>query len=185
MTAAELRDFIKEHFTETAFRLEVLQQYEVASDGNDFGRYLRGEPAPTLERKGPWLQRLRNERARGLYRHRVRIVTAPVTDYTRFECEWGYAPNAEAGEDIRILDLAERDWPELAPGVHQDFWLLDNEHALSMHYGPTGEFLGATAEHNLLPAFRDARDLLWDTAEPFTEWWPRHIELHRDGRQAA
>jgi hypothetical protein len=184
MTAAELRDFIREHFTETAFRLETLQQYEVASDGNDFGRYLRGEDAPTPERKGKWLQRLRDERDQGLYRHRVRIVTAPITDYTRFECEWGYAPNAEAGEDIRILDLSEHEMPAVRY-ADEDFWLLDNKHAVSMHYGMAGEFLGASREPAGIQELRNVRDVLWASAEPFSQWWARHPELHRERRRAA
>ena len=185
MDAAALRDYIKAHFTRTAFRLETLQQYEVASDGNDFGRYLRGEPAPTPERKEPWLRRLRAEREANLYRHRVRIVTAPVTAYTRYECEWGYVPNANAGEDIRILDLRAQSLPPVVSEVDEDFWLLDDEHGLLMHYGISGEFIGATLQQGLVPLLRDIRDQTWSTAEPFKQWWERHSELHRDGRQVA
>lgn len=184
MTAPELRDFIRENFTETAFRLETLQQYEVASDGNDFGRYLAGHPAPTPERKQPWLDRLRSERDRGLNRSRVRIVTRPVTDYTRFECEWGYAPNAEAGEDIRILDLGERAMPY---GVHvqEDFWLIDGTYALFMRYDEDGAFVGAELDPTMVQIARKTRDALLPLAESFGSWWAAHSELHRAGRQVA
>lgn len=87
MDAAALGAYVRQHFGRSAFRLETLQQYEVASDGSDFGRYLAGEPGPSVERKRPWLERLRAERAKGLVRSRVRLVTHPVTDYTRYECE--------------------------------------------------------------------------------------------------
>lgn len=183
MDAAELRDFIRQNFTQTAFRLETLQQYEVASDGNDFGRYLAGEPAPTPERKKPWLDRLRSERERGLYRHRVRIVNRPVSDYTRYECEWGYAPNAEAGEDIRILDLGERALPRVY--ADEDFWLIDGAHALFMRYDETGAFLGAELDPTMVQIARRTRDALWPLAEPFSAWWGVHPELHRGGRQVA
>src|ERR687893_1155442 len=146
MDAAALRAHIREHFGRTAFRLETLQQYEVASDGSDFARYLAGEAEPTPERKQPWLDRLRSERERGLHRSRVRLVTHPVTDYTRYECEWGYAPNVEAGEEVLILDAGEAHVTDT--DVEQlkqrgDFWLIDDAHVAVMHYGPDGQFLGA------------------------------------------
>jgi len=64
MNVAELGANIRQHFTQRAFRLETLQQYEVASDGSDFARYLAGEAEPTQARKQPWLDRLRAERDR-------------------------------------------------------------------------------------------------------------------------
>lgn len=183
MDAAQLRDFIRAHFTRTAFRLETLQQYEVASDGNDFGRYLAGHPAPTPQRKEPWLARLRDEHARGLRRSRVRVITAPVTDYTRYECEWGYAPNSEAGEDIRILDLTD-ETPE-PYGYVEDFWLLDDRWPISMHYDETGRFLGADIVPDALRVYRNIRDLTVLASTPFPGWWGAHPELHRENRRAA
>lgn len=185
MDVAELRAFIAEHFTRTAFRLEALQQYEVASDGSDFARYLAGEPAPTPERKEPWLAKLRDERSRGMYRHRVRIVTRPVSDYTRFECEWGYAPNSAAGEDIRIYDVGDLPLPELRYPAN-DFWLLDDTYGIDMRYADDGQFIGAAE----LPDWavrraRAAETVLWRRSEPFNTWWARHTELHRDHRKVA
>lgn len=180
MNAAELRDFIRANFSRTAFRLEVLQQYEVASDGNDFGRYLAGAEMPTPERKQPWLDRLRSDHANGLRRRRVRLVTRPVTDYTRYECEWSYAPNGVAGEAIRILDLGERDMPASGPLVERDWWLLDDQHLLAMHYGDDGEFLEAGLQPDEVAAAITVRDQLWAAAEPFPAWWHRHSELHND-----
>lgn len=183
MNGRELGAFMREHFTRSAFRLETLQTYEVASDGSDFARYLAGEPSPSPERKEPFLARLREESARGLYRHRVRVVTYPVSDYTKFEAEWGYLPNSQAGEDIRILDLSERTLP--VDVIGDDFWLVDNKHAVCMHYGMSGELLGATVEPDAVRVCREVRDVMWAAAEPFADWWGRHQELHRDRRQVA
>jgi uncharacterized protein DUF6879 len=182
MDAGALAVHIREHFNRTAFRLETRQQYEVASDGSDFARYLAGEPGPTPERKQPWLDRLRSERERGLHRSRVRIVTHPVTEYTRFECEWGYAPNEEAGEHVSILDVAESAASEEA--VERmlrcgDFWLLDDIHVVVMHYGPDGQFVGAERADNATP-YQDIARLARTRAEPFAVWWARHEEYHRD-----
>ena len=179
MNASELRTFIRDHLTRDAFRLEVHQRYEVASDGNDFGRYLAGAAAPTAERKQPWLDRPRSEHERGLRRRRVRVVTRPVSEYTRYECEWSYAPNGTAGEDIRVLDLGERALPDVGRWIQSDWWLLDDQHLVHMDCGLDGEFLGASVIADAAEA-GSARDRLWDAAEPFPMWWERHRELHRD-----
>jgi len=178
MDTGALRDFNRKHFTQSAYRWERLPIYEVASDGNDYGRYLAGEATPAPERKRPWLDRLASERARGLNRHRVRLLHDPLHDYERYECEWGYAPNAEAGEDIRVLRVGEHQLP--TPLVDHDYWLLDDIHPVRMHYADTGEFIGATLEPDLLELYRSARGGAWSLAEPFTGWWERHPELHRD-----
>ncbi|MGH3615721.1 MAG: DUF6879 family protein [Pseudonocardia sp.] len=182
MNVAELGAHIRQHFTQRAFRLETLQQYEVASDGSDFARYLAGEAVPTQARKQPWLDRLRAERDRGLRRSRVRLVTHPITDYTRYECEWGYAPNVDAGEDVRILDLAEAHLDAgdldrlLATG---DFWLLDDVEVVVMHYDGSGQFVAAERASDA-SYFRVVAGLAWARSESFTQWWCRHVEYHRD-----
>ncbi len=185
MGAEQLNAWMSKHFTASAFRLETLQTYEVAADGSDYRRYLDGERSWTVERKQPWLDVLAAEKAAGRYRHRVRIVSRPVSDYTRYECEWGYAPNVAAGEDIRIIDLGERALPSGAGLVDGDWWFVTDAAEISrmvvMHYGPDGQFDGAEeATAATVERARAARDLLWSAAEPFGAWWERHHELHRD-----
>src|SRR3954453_3491477 len=80
----------------TAFRLELLPEYAVGSDGDDYRRWLAGEAEPTWERKNPWLKVLRDERAAGLHSSRVRVMSEPPTDYERYAAQWGYALNSEA-----------------------------------------------------------------------------------------
>lgn len=186
MALPQFSAWMDRHATRSAFRLETLQAYEVASDGGDFRRYLDGEPTWTSERKQPWLDRLTAEHARGFHRWRVRVVTHPVTDYTRYECEWGYAPNVEAGEDVRILDIGERGWPTTGEFGTTDWWLITDDsdfvRAAVMRYAADGQFTGAVeiTARTLLMGLVDERKRLWDAAEPFTSWWARHPELHRD-----
>lgn len=186
MDVAELNAWMDRHFTRSAFRLETLQTYEVASDGSDYRRYLDGEPTWTAERKQPWLDHLAAEAARGLDRYRVRIVTRPISDYTRYECEWGYVPNVAAGEDVHILDLGEQAMPSLGDAPLQDWWLVTDAtstvRVVVMRYGNGARFLGAEQVYDV-EAFLSARQRLWRISQPFTEWWARHPELHRD--QAA
>lgn len=199
MNPAELNAWMNEHFTRSAFRLETLQTYEVASDGSDYRRYLDGERSWTPERKQPWLDHLASERAHGLHRHRVRIVTRPVTPYTRYACEWGYAPNVDAGEDVRILDLGEHGLPTALSSSDWwrfDWWLVEesggDRRVLGMAYEPDGQFREAwfvdeepSNASRPVDGFVAIRDQLWTAAEPFTNWWSRHGELHRDGARAA
>jgi hypothetical protein len=191
MNLEELGVFMDTHMTGSAFRLEARQTYEVASDGTDYRRYLDGEPHWTPERKQPWLDHLAAERAAGRYRHRVRIVERPVTPYTRYECEWGYVPNVAAGEDVRILDLGEHQLPDVGLHLDRDWWLLTDAEGVArvvvMNYDENNQFVDAVAltDPRLVSGFEVVRDLLWSAAEPFTDWWSRHGELHREGRRAA
>ena len=157
------------------FRLETLDWYEVPSDGGDFRRYLAGEPAPDPARKATWHDRLRAERERGLYRQRVYIAREPLSDYARFECEWGHALNA-ALEDIRVLPLAR-----VPAGVDlADWWMIDGRDVVLMHYEDGGRFTGAQmAAPGETARYLAARAAAWDAAVPFTAWWDAHPQYHR------
>lgn len=162
----------------TLFRLETLDVYEVASDGSDYRRYLDGEAEPTWERKQPWLDDLRAERDSGRYRHRVHVLHTPLGPYLRYECEWGYAYNVQAGEDIRILDLAETPEP---PGlVDHDFWLVDDDLVVLMHYDDASQFLGGEPlPKTETPRYVAARDAAWAAATPFEPWWAARPQYQR------
>jgi hypothetical protein len=179
----QLGDYIDHHFTSTLFRLETLDRYDVSSDGDDLARYLAGEPGPDMARKGPWMDHIRSEVARGLLTYRVHVVRGPLTGYLRFEFEWGYAYNAAAGEHIRILDLAEEAAPPAL--VDEDFWLIGDDQAVLMRYDSGGRFLGAEiASAQAVPHYRAAREAAWQAAVPFAAYWDAHPQYRRD-RHAA
>lgn len=180
----QLGDYIDRHFTSTLFRLETLDRYDVDSNGGDLARYLAGEPGPDMTRKGPWMDQIRSEVARGLHTYRVHVIRGPLTGYLRFEFEWGYAYNADAGEHIRILDLTGQ--PEPAGLADEDFWLIGDDRAVPMRYDPAGRFLGAEiAPAHAALRYRAARDAAWAPAVPFDAWWDAHPQYRRDRRRAA
>ena len=72
LTLDQLGEFVAKHHTRDLFRLETLPFYRAASDDDDFGRYLRGESAPTAEAKQPWLDRIRSECIDRALAHRER-----------------------------------------------------------------------------------------------------------------
>lgn len=67
---------------------------------------------------------------------RVRVVTVPLTDYSRFGLYCARYTNA-AGEDIRYL--ARQD----AVGLPDyDYWLFDSRKLVRMHFDADETFLG-------------------------------------------
>jgi hypothetical protein len=155
------------------FRLELQAAYDVPADGNDFQRFLAGESGPDMGRKQRWLDFLREQRTQGIYRHRVRALRTPLSEYDRYAAAWGYSYNVPAGDDTRILDVAAH---PLQAWIDHDFWLIDDQIPVRMHYDETGQFTGAEVVESRLPTYRVARDVAWTFAEPFEQWWHRQPE---------
>lgn len=173
-----------DQFDRHLFRLETLPFYAVTDDGDDYLRYTRGHAEPDWSRKTPWLDRLRADRDAGRTRTRVRVLSAALTDYERYACSWGYALNVEAGEDIRVLRHGEHRIPDGL--IERDFWIVDDHEVVAMDYSSAGFFQGARVlPQAQLAEHLDARGAAWTAAEPFTSWWTRHPELHRNAAPAG
>jgi hypothetical protein len=175
----QLGAYIDERFTRRLFRLETHDHLDVSSDGDDFQRYLAGQPGPDMSRRDAWLNVIRNEVAEGKHTYRVHVVRSPLTDYLRFDFEWGYVYNEQAGEHIGILDLAERESPREL--IFKDFWLIDDEHLVLMHYDNDGRFVGAEPvdEPQQLHRYKDCAAVTWAASQPFGEYWTNHPEAWR------
>lgn len=178
LDARELTDLLG-GYRKTLFRLETLPAYEVATDGSDYRRWLDGEPEPTWERKQPWLDQLARETGEGRSRWRVRMLHQPITPYERYACEWGYALNTQAGERIQIIDRP------VGLAAYGDFWIVDDQQVVLMHYAATGEYRGATVLPAAnLPAYQKVRGQAWEMSVPFEQWWAQHPEHRRAARAA-
>ena len=158
-------------YQRSAFRLETLPVYAMPDEEDEFRRFLAGE-RPPADLHYSWLDRVARFRETGRIIQRVHIVTRPLSDYLRYEFEWAYAFNVRAGEDIRILDLTDRE----DPGVpDEDFWMFDEEKVVRMMYRPDGSQIGRelldAPEIERYIAYRDAA--LAD-AVPFEEYWQGH-----------
>ncbi|MFN2495099.1 MAG: DUF6879 family protein [Pseudonocardiaceae bacterium] len=187
LTIAELDEIISSA-RRSLFRLETLDRYEVPIDGSDFAAYLAGGEQPRNEAKLAWEEHLRAERAAGIWRHRVHVIdtTHGLGGYLRYECEWGYTATAAAGEDVRILDLPVARRPRELIEIDHDFWLIEGERVVRMHYSTDATFHGA----ELLPIrdtarYQAARDTAWNMAEEFTSWWAAHPQYHRANQPVA
>jgi hypothetical protein len=173
MSLEQLAAWIDVRHTRHLLRIENLRAYAAASDGGDFPRYLDGQDAP-LEGAG-WRDHLRSTTAAGRRWSKVHILGPDgLSDYERYEFEWGFCNNVRAGEEIRIL-------PD-RPDLHEvpDFWVIDHEHVARMAYDSAGRFLGAEAVTGPTAAvYRALAVTVWSAAVPFTAWWDAHPEFHR------
>jgi len=69
---------------------------------------------------------------------RVRVVSMPLTDYSRFGVWCAQFTNG-AGEDIRYLT---RDQAQDEGLPNHDYWLFDSRRLVSMHFDDADRFLG-------------------------------------------
>lgn len=83
-----------------------------------------------------WLTMIREVSAEGRRFSRVRVVSLPLTDYSRFGVFCSQHTNA-AGEDIRYLGR------DAAAGLPDyDYWLFDSRKLVRMHFDDDDTFLG-------------------------------------------
>ena len=165
-------------------RVQTLDSYAVPSDDADFAGYLNGAPAPASPYREPFFEQLRDERARGMAWRNLTVVNGPLTDYQQYGFEWVCPYSAEAGQDIRVLDLAEH--PAAAVlRVTGDFWVVESKHVALVRYSPDGRHLGEVAvEDSGAHGYVAAAELAWQLATPFTSWWAEHPEYRRPSRAA-
>jgi hypothetical protein len=150
-----------------AFHLELRDAYNVESEDEPFGRWLRGEPDDYAWHR-EWANFVRQATAAGVEVQRVRLASVPHSDYIR----WGLdvSPlNIEAGEEIRYLPR------HLAEGIElpdEDFWLLDDDVLILSVFsadGRTGGFARPSSP-GLLGQCISVRDQLWKRAVPYAEY---------------
>jgi hypothetical protein len=120
-------------FRRSAYRLELLDEYDSPSARIRVARFLAGQP-DDAEVRADWDHGVDDARRAGKKMQRVHVITKPLTDYLRFELAF-YRGSVLAGEDIRILP------GDLATGLDLpgfDYWLFDEERAAVMYYGDHG-----------------------------------------------
>jgi hypothetical protein len=69
---------------------------------------------------------------------RVRVVSMPLTDYSRFGL-WASQFTTAAGEDIRYLT---RELAQESGLPNHDYWLFDSRKLVVMHFDDADGFLG-------------------------------------------
>jgi hypothetical protein len=154
-------------FEHTAFRLETRERYVDDEEHEPLRRFLSGEP-PDDEWFMDWYDVIAGFAASGKRIERVRVVSEPPSDYTRFGIDLARRLNVPAGEDIRYLP---RPRVETLGLPDEDFWLLDSSRLLSLHFD--GDLLlGAELITDPAAVVQRARwrDAAWHYAVPVGEY---------------
>jgi hypothetical protein len=155
-------------FRSSAFRLERHPVYTMPGEADELRRFREGEKPPAGYHYG-WLDTVAEAVRAGKTMRRVRVVTRPLSDYIRYEFEWGFVYNAAAGEDIRVLDLTGQPEPDLPD---HDFWLFDEATLVKMLYRQDGTQIGRElSEDPDIAVYLRHRDTAWRSAIPFGEYW--------------
>jgi hypothetical protein len=167
LLAGEAFDDLFRTFRRRAFHLEVRDSYQVAEEAGPFRRFLNGE-SDDLAWHQPWLGLVRATTGAGKGISRVRVVTVPHVDYTR----WGLTVaqhNIAAGEDIRWLPRHLIDPENL---TIDDYWLFDDDRVVFSVHDPDGHFAGgaATTDPAIVNRCRAIRDQVWNVAVPHNRY---------------
>ena len=117
--------------------MEARDTYDVTYENESLRKFLVNEP-DDLAWIQSWLTMIREAVAERRRFARVRVVSMPLTDYSRFGV-WCTQFNESAGEDIRYLT---RDGAEAAGLPNHDYWLFDSRKLVRMHFNDTNVFLG-------------------------------------------
>ncbi|WP_346660251.1 DUF6879 family protein [Streptomonospora nanhaiensis] len=122
-------------FEHTAFRLETRDEYVSTNESEALRQFVAGEPVD-MAWFDNWLGMIRHATKEGRRFSRVRVVSTPLTDYSRFGVFCSEHTNA-AGEDIRYLVRGD------AAGLPDyDYWLFDSSKLVRMHFDDEENFLG-------------------------------------------
>ncbi|WP_068922230.1 DUF6879 family protein [Planobispora rosea] len=137
LTAAEFGQEIQ-RFEHTAFRLELQAQYLEPEEEGIFSAFLRGETPDAVPVYQAWYDQVAEHVRAGRRIERVRVQQDPPTPYQRFERyldRW----NVPAGEVMRYLNWQRAHDIGLLPAAGDtDWWLLDSERLVVMHFDDEG-----------------------------------------------
>lgn len=159
-------------FEHTAYRLELRDRYNSPDNQKPVRDYTTTGTAD-LDWLDPWLDKIRTASAAGRSYRRVRVVSAPLTEYARYSL-WVAQFNVEAGEDIRYLTRS--DIPDNL--INFDYWLFDSRIAARMHFDPDDVLLGfdLVTDPRTIVELNYWRDAAWHHAITRDEFATQHLD---------
>ncbi|MEV6582307.1 DUF6879 family protein [Streptomyces sp. NPDC051582] len=157
----------------SALHLEMRDGYGVAEESAGFAHWLetgKRNVDPDSEYWAFWTGLVHRTVARGVSVRRARIVSEPLSDYSRYS-HAGAAVNIAAGEEIRYLP--RRQASDIAlPG--NDFWLIDGRLVRWNHFTGNGASAGGEMSDDPVVAAlcSSAFTAVWERAVPYEEYKP-------------
>ncbi|WP_043265356.1 DUF6879 family protein [Streptomyces sp. CT34] len=155
----------------SAVHLEMRDIYGVDDEKEPFAAWkngFRGNPDDRDSWWKPWHDLMQETVSRGVVVRRARIVSEPVSEYTRFLHD-GTFTNVAAGELVRWLP--RRRASEIAlPG--NDFWLFDDQWVHWHHFTGDGGLVDVevTDDPGSAKLCADAFDAVWSRAVPHDQY---------------
>ncbi|MEV7969279.1 DUF6879 family protein [Sphaerisporangium sp. NPDC088356] len=162
-------------FQSSAFRLEARESYYEQDELKAFLEF--GPRAIPDDFLHEWYHLMRSHADAGREVRRVRVVSEPHSDYTRFGL-WLSERNVTAGEDIRYLPRPQAEALRL-PTI--DYWLLDSTRMYILRFTDDDNLLGGelVTDPDVLRQALEWRDIAWEHAIPRAEYALSHPPVDR------
>ncbi|QXJ20774.1 hypothetical protein AGRA3207_001544 [Actinomadura graeca] len=141
--------------------------YNVESERVPLARWREGERDDFAWLEG-WLDFIRGIARSGVQVQRLRVVSEPHTEYTRWSIEVTRL-NVAAGEDVRYLPRQHAE-DILLPD--EDCWLVDEDGLILSLFEPDGGSAGFAVEPDprLTAHYRSVRDRAWPRGIPYSDY---------------
>lgn len=161
LTNERFEDLLAEA-TDSAVHLELRDTYMADTA---FMKWLETGVASTDANDEWWISTVGKAVERGVSLQRARIVSEPLSNYSRWLWECTASVNLAAGEEVRWLPR-HRTAGLLTPP--SDFWIFDSAVLVWNHFAGDGEWAGSEATHD--------RSLVEVCAGAFVSVWERAID---------
>ncbi|WP_053208199.1 DUF6879 family protein [Jiangella muralis] len=154
-------------YEHTAFRLETRERYVEDEEQEPLRKFLAGEE-PDDEWFADWVEDVQAAVAAGKRVERVRVVSEPHGDYTRFGLDLARL-NVAAGEDIRYLPRTKA--AELGLPC-EDYWLFDSGKVAILRFDDDDRLLGVevVVDPAVVVERCKWRDAAWHHAIPWRQY---------------
>ncbi|AWL38943.1 MULTISPECIES: DUF6879 family protein [Streptomyces] len=155
----------------SAVHLEMRDHYDDPDEAPRVAAWKAGyrpDPEDRATWWRPWLDMVAESVGRGVEFRRARIVSEPVSEYTRYLYDGSFA-NIAAGERIRWLPR-RRASDLCLPG--NDFWVFDGQLVRFGHFSGEGAYLGDEIEDapDVVKLCSSAFEAVWDRAVPHSAY---------------
>jgi hypothetical protein len=165
-------------FHSSAYRLQVHQTYSSDVEDAAVQRFLAGEPHGI---DLTWFtSKLEQQRLDGRSTTLVNVVVEPPNDYTRMSIAI-LLEYVAAGQDTRIIPVAENKWPEDLP--RYDYWLFDETDVWRMHYDEGMRWVGAELlDRSATPDHVRWRDHALELSTPLDDYLDEPVRAGGPGK---